>query len=91
MGIAATARKSTIGVAGDGMRGRFHRTSAGSPNVQYEIICLVAGERRALRVVAANAAAAVASAQLLEPDQFELLAVVRGVDGPPTLAASGIE
>ena len=54
--------------------------------MQYEIICLVAGERRALRVVAANAAAAVASAKLLEPDQFELLAVFRGEDAPPSMA-----
>jgi hypothetical protein len=53
--------------------------------VHYEIICLVAGERRALRVVAANAAAAVVSAQRLEPDQFELLAVFREGDGPSAL------
>lgn len=54
----------------------------------YEIICLVAGERRALRVVAASAAAAVVSAQRLEPDQFELLAVLRDGDAP--LAAPAI-
>ncbi len=58
--------------------------------MQYEIICLVAGERRALRVTAANAAAAVANAQLLAPDQFELLAVLRDGQGPSANAqASG--
>ena len=41
----------------------------------YEIICLVAGERRALKVVAANAAAAVVSAQTQATGAFELLAV----------------
>lgn len=50
--------------------------------MHYEIICLVAGERRALRVVADDAATAVASAQRLEPDEFELLAVLRDVATP---------
>jgi hypothetical protein len=54
----------------------------------YEIICLVAGERRALRVIAASAAAAVASAQRLEPDQFELLAVLRDGDAPIVVPAA---
>ncbi|MCC6314055.1 MAG: hypothetical protein IT337_08560 [Thermomicrobiales bacterium] len=53
--------------------------------MRYDITCLVAGERRVIEITASSAAAAVASAQLQEPDAFELLAVIRMADPEPAM------
>lgn len=58
--------------------------------MQYRVICLIAGERRAIHVEAAHAAAAVAAARGVASEPFELLAVLRGPRFEPDAAPAPI-